>query len=66
MYTVSILNNKGFQMKLKNLLLGMFLLVGMTTFTMAETAQNNETVMVEETEDTWFGDAYEEDGCYCN
>jgi ABC-type transporter MlaC component len=53
-------------MKLKNLLLGMFLLVGMTTFTMATAVQNNETVMVQETEDTWFGDAYEEDGCYCN
>ena len=53
-------------MKLTNLLLAMFLVLGMTTFTMAETVQNNETIMVEETEGTWFGDAYEEDGCYCN
>jgi len=65
MYNFLILNIKGFQMKLKNLLLGLFLLVGMTTFTMAETAENTETVIIE-TEDTWFGDAYEEDGCYCN
>ena len=52
-------------MKLKNLLLGMFLLVGMTTFSMADSATTTSAPIVVE-EDTWFGDSYEEDGCYCN
>ena len=39
--------------------------LGTTTFTMAEESAPTQAPIVDE-EDTWFGDAYEEDGCYCN
>ena len=35
-----------------------------TTFSMAEEVVSTQSEVVEE--DSWFGDSYEEDGCYCN
>ncbi len=53
-------------MKLKVLILNiMIVLLGTTTYSMAESSVPIEASTVVE-EDTWFGDAYEEDGCYCN
>lgn len=52
-------------MKLKVLVVGMMVLLG-TTFAMATTTAPTQSPIVVEEEDTWFGDSYEEDGCYCN
>jgi hypothetical protein len=52
-------------MKLKVLVVSMMVLMG-TTFAMATATTPTQSTIVVEEEDTWFGDSYEEDGCYCN
>ena len=53
-------------MKLKALIVGMMVVfLGTTTFAMAEATASTQAPVVDE-EDTWFGDSYEEDGCFCN
>jgi hypothetical protein len=54
-------------MKIQKILVALMAVGCMTTFSIAN-EMNVVLPVVEQIEenDTWFGDAYEEDGCYCN
>jgi len=56
-------------MTIQKILFALMAVGFMSTFAVADEAKVvSPVVVVVETEenDTWFGDAYEEDGCYCN
>lgn len=53
-------------MKLKAIIVSsMMILIGTTSYAIAETSSAIKAPVVVEQEETWFGDAYEEDGCFC-
>jgi len=52
--------------KVQKILIAMIAVGFMTTCSMAEVKVVSPIVVETEENDTWFGDAYEEDGCYCN
>ena len=54
-------------MTIQKILFALVAVACMTTFSIANEVEVTNPVVVEtEENDTWFGDAYEEDGCYCN
>jgi len=54
-------------MKIQKILIALMAVGFMSTFAVANEVKviTPEAVETEEN-DTWFGDSYEEDGCYCN
>ena len=53
-------------MKVQKILIAMMAVDFMTIYSMEEVKVVSSIVVETEENDTCFGDAYEEDGCYCN